>query len=55
MGWRKRDTVRMLATGIPGTPMPSYLDQLEDPSDLGEFWDVARYVEHLIEASKAPR
>lgn len=47
MGWRRRDTVRMLVTGIPGTPMPSQVDQLADPTDLSEFWDIARYVEQL--------
>ena len=47
MGWRRVDSVRMLVTGIPGTPMPSQIDQLADPTDLREFWDIARYVEHL--------
>ncbi|MBI2818854.1 MAG: cytochrome c [Acidobacteria bacterium] len=47
MGWHRKDTVRMLVAGIPGTPMPSQIDQLANPSDLSEFWDIARYVEYL--------
>ncbi|MBI2923869.1 MAG: cytochrome c [Planctomycetes bacterium] len=53
--WRKagasrRDTVRLLITGLPGTPMPSQVDQLADPRDLQDLWDVARYVERLESA-----
>lgn len=51
-GWRRIDTVRMLMTGVPGTPMPSHIDQLADPKDLREFWDVARYVEYLTEEAQ---
>lgn len=47
-GWTTRDTVRILVTGVPGTPMPSQVDQLADPGDLSELWDVARYVDELI-------
>ena len=53
-GWRNADMVRILATGISGTPMPSQIDQLADPREMTEFWDIARYVEHLVdEAEKA--
>lgn len=51
-GWRTADTVRVIATGIPGTPMPSHLDQIADPADLTEFWDVARYVDYLIQQAR---
>lgn len=52
-GWRPIDTVRILATGVPGTPMSSYIDQLPDPKNMSEFWDVARFMEHL--AAEAQR
>lgn len=51
-GWRRRDTVRMLVMGVPGTPMPSHIDQISDPRDLREFWDVARYVDHLVKEAQ---
>jgi hypothetical protein len=35
--------------------MPSFLDQLADPADMDEFWDVANYVEHLIDQARAER
>lgn len=46
-GWRPRDTVRVAAIGIAGTPMPSHLEQLADPSNLTELWEIAWYVELL--------
>jgi len=51
-GWRRADTVRMMATGIPSTPMPSFIDQLADVEDLSEFWDVAHYVEFLTQQAQ---
>lgn len=50
-GWRREDLVRVLFTGLPGTPMPSFVNLLADPADLREFWDLARYVEQLNEAT----
>lgn len=51
-GWRPRDTVRVMATGLPGTPMTGYFEQLADPADLTEFWEAAWYVERLAQASR---
>ena len=54
-GWRHEDLVRVLFTGLPGTPMPSYVDLLSDPENLSEFWDLARYVEQLSKAAPESR
>ena len=43
-GWRARDTVRILMTGISGTPMPAYWSEGDDKAML---WEVAWYVETL--------
>lgn len=51
-GGRTRDIVRVLATGLPGTPMTSMLDQLKDPSDLTPLWALAYYVESLREEGR---
>ena len=48
-GWRARDTVRILMTGISGTPMPSYWS---DGDDKMPFWEVAWYVETLATEQK---
>ncbi len=45
-GWRPRDTVRILMTGISGTPMPAYWFEGQDRTQL---WQVAWYVEFLGE------
>ncbi len=54
-GWRHEDLVRVLVTGLPGTPMPSYVELLADPNDLSEFWALARYVEQLSKGLPEPR
>lgn len=54
-GWRHEDLVRVLVTGLPGTPMPSYVELLADPNNLSEFWDLARYVEQLGKAPSQSR
>lgn len=46
-GWRIQDTVRTIATGLPGTDMPSFAEQSTDPENFTDLWDVARYVEYL--------
>lgn len=46
-GWRRADTARILATGLAGTDMPSFIDQSPDPETSKELWDVASYVEYL--------
>lgn len=51
-GGRTRDIVRVLATGLPGTPMPSVLEQLKDRSDLTPLWALAHYVESLREEGR---
>lgn len=51
-GGRPRDVVRVLATGLPGTPMPSVFEQLEDGSDLTPLWALAYYVESLREEGR---
>ncbi len=45
-GWRPRDTVRILMTGISGTPMPAYWFEGQDRTRL---WEVSWYVEFLGE------
>ncbi|MBI4612348.1 MAG: cytochrome c [Planctomycetes bacterium] len=54
-GWLPSDTVRLLLTGVPGTPMPSQLDQLDDPADLSEMWAIAHHVEHLTQEAQRKR
>ncbi len=51
-GGRTRDIVRVLATGLPGTPMPSVFEQLKDRSDLTPLWALAYYVESLREEGR---
>ena len=43
-GKTKRDIAVRLATGLAGTPMPSFLDSVEKPEDL---WHLANYVKSL--------
>lgn len=52
-GGRARDLVRVFSTGIVGTPMPSYLDQLEAPENPKELWDLAHFV--LDRSRKPPK
>ncbi len=33
----------------------SFLDQLQGPANMGEFWDVANYVEQLIDRARDER
>ena len=47
-GWQRRDIVRLLVTGIGGTPMTSFTAKLPNKKDLTPFWEVAAYVEHLM-------
>lgn len=51
-GGRTRDIVRVLATGLPGTPMPSVFEQLSDRHDLTPLWALAYYVESLREEGR---
>ncbi len=46
-GGAPRDIVRTLVTGFEGTRMVSYLPVLENPKDLGPFWDIAHYLAQL--------
>ena len=46
-GWRPRDTVRILMTGISGTPMPAYWFEGQDMTT--QLWEVSWYVEFLGE------
>jgi hypothetical protein len=39
--------VRVILTGIHGTPMPSFDWAATFPDGIKEIWDVARYVESL--------
>jgi mono/diheme cytochrome c family protein len=41
------DMVRVILTGIHGTPMPSFDWAATFPDGIKEIWDVARYVESL--------
>ncbi|MBI4537359.1 MAG: c-type cytochrome [candidate division NC10 bacterium] len=43
-GGRARDIATRLATGLMGTPMPSFIDSVEKPEDI---WHVANYVKSL--------
>ncbi len=54
-GWRRSDTVRIMATGVGGTPMIAYRSMLSDPDDLTEFWDIAAYVEDMIRRARERR
>jgi mono/diheme cytochrome c family protein len=51
-GSRPRDIVRILMTGISGTPMPSFLEAVESPQQL---WQVAQYVANLAEKGQGQR
>lgn len=41
------DMVRVILTGIPGTPMPAFDLAGTFPEGIREIWDIARYVESL--------
>lgn len=43
-GWKPRDTVRLLMSGVNGTPMPAFWIEGEETTPL---WEVAWYVEML--------
>ena len=43
-GSRAKDVATRLATGLMGTPMPTFLDSVEKPEDI---WHVANYVKSL--------
>lgn len=43
-GGSARDIATRLATGLMGTPMPSFIDSVEKPEDI---WHVANYVKSL--------
>jgi DMSO reductase family type II enzyme heme b subunit len=49
-GGSAREVATRLATGLAGTPMPSFLDSVEKPEDI---WHVANYVKSL--GPDAPR
>ena len=50
--WRRSDTVRIMVTGVGGTPMIPYRSMLNDPDDLAEFWDVTAYVDDMIRRAR---
>jgi len=47
-GAQPADVYRTLATGLAGTPMPSYADSIEPD----QIWDLAFYVLSLSRASR---
>lgn len=49
-GDRPEDIFRALATGLDGTPMPSYRDALEEE----EIWSLAIYVSRLAKPGASP-
>jgi hypothetical protein len=51
-GGRPRDIARVVLTGIPGTPMGSYADQLKTPDDL---WALATFVYSMATENAAKR
>ncbi len=45
---RRKDVVRLILLGIPGTPMPSNSRPTESAQGIREAWDVAAYVERTM-------